>query len=73
VFVTFKKERNAKDFPCTKETIPNLLIYRTGVRILKAMSSDKRSKKNRFSSELLSILEYLYINAQKIAVSKYRY
>lgn len=37
------------------------------------MSSDKRSKKNRFSSEytMLSILEYLYVNAQKIAVSKY--
>ena len=37
------------------------------------MSSDKRGKKNRFSSEytMLSILEYLYVNAQKIAVSKY--
>jgi hypothetical protein len=37
------------------------------------MSSDKRGKKNRFSSEytMLSILEYLYLNAQKIAVSKY--
>jgi DNA-binding PadR family transcriptional regulator len=37
------------------------------------MSSDKISKKNRFSSEytMLSILEYLYVNAQKIAVSKY--
>src|SRR6266487_6090387 len=37
------------------------------------MSSDKRSKKNRFSSEytMLSILEYLYVNAQKVTVSKY--
>ena len=37
------------------------------------MYSDKRSKKNRFSSEytMLSILEYLYVNAQKISVSKY--
>jgi hypothetical protein len=35
------------------------------------MSSGK--KKNRFSSEytMLSILEYLYANAQKIPVSKY--
>jgi DNA-binding PadR family transcriptional regulator len=37
------------------------------------MSSDKRSKKNRFSSEytMLSILEYLYVNSQKTPVSKY--
>jgi len=37
------------------------------------LSSGKGSKKNRFSSEytMLSILEYLYVNTQKMAVSKY--
>jgi DNA-binding PadR family transcriptional regulator len=34
---------------------------------------DKKSKKGRFSSEytMLSILEYLYVNSRKNAVSKY--
>jgi hypothetical protein len=35
--------------------------------------NEKKKKKNRFSSEytMLSILEYLYTNTQKIPVSKY--
>ena len=34
---------------------------------------DKKSRKGRFSSEytMLSILEYLYVNSRKSAVSKY--
>jgi predicted transcriptional regulator len=35
--------------------------------------NEKKKKKNRFSSEytMLSILEYLYTNTQKMSVSKY--
>ena len=35
--------------------------------------NEKQKKKNRFSSEytMLSILEYLYTNTQKMSVSKY--
>ena len=37
------------------------------------MDSARKSKKGRFSSEytMLSILEYLYVNSRKTAVSKY--
>lgn len=43
------------------------------INIMHSEKDKKGSKKSRFSSEytMLSILEYLYVNSRKTAVSKY--